>query len=354
MRRLIAKISVLPTDSKNDNFVLALVDYFSKEFKNANLQAKKNNGYVKVALNGKYNDKYDCVIIDCCNGKMYLRGADCKDKYFGRLSKFNTGRKSDAYHCVNYNATRIINRINKLNASFVKDNVLDMRDDVVAHNILDLRENVLDTRESVCDARELVLDTRTASEEAVDILDTRLSDDIQDESILDLRNILDNDEVVLDLREDTTSPTVLNVDEMDEQYIQEVFEENATAFIQSERCEQFLRNNDADYIMNMTLSEIMDYVGSEYVDNVVKTIKEKIGDTSEYSVNDEIIMSMFTIFLAYNDDLWKQYAQIMKESEPIVVDLRVAKKTKTLPKNKIKQFFSKVFSNIKSTIMDLR
>ena len=124
MKRLVAKISIKPKDSKNDDFTLALVDYFNAEFKKNNLKSKKNNGYVKVALNGKYKEKYDYIIVDCCNGKVYLRGVDVKDKYFGRLSKFNANRKSDAYHCVNYNATRLVNRINKINASFEQEKIL--------------------------------------------------------------------------------------------------------------------------------------------------------------------------------------------------------------------------------------
>ena len=128
MAKLIrAKITVLPTDSKNDNFVLALIDYFNEEFKRNKLKTTKSNGYVKVALDGVYDDKYDCVIVDCCNGKLYLRGGSVKDKYFGRLSKFVSNRKSDAYHCVNYNATRIINRIKKLNESFQQNQQVPLK-----------------------------------------------------------------------------------------------------------------------------------------------------------------------------------------------------------------------------------
>ena len=49
-KRLIAKIIVKPSESKSEDFTLALVDYFNKEFKNNNLNSKRNNGYVKVAL----------------------------------------------------------------------------------------------------------------------------------------------------------------------------------------------------------------------------------------------------------------------------------------------------------------
>ena len=143
MKRLVAKITVKPNDSKNDDFTLALVDYFNQEFKNNNLNSKRNNSYVKVALNGKYMDKYDSVIIDCCNGKVYLRGDNVKDKYFGRLSKFNLKRKSDAYHCVNYNANRLIHRITKINNSFQQ---IELQAKKVSPIIKDLRLNIVDLR----------------------------------------------------------------------------------------------------------------------------------------------------------------------------------------------------------------
>ena len=143
MKRLVAKITVKPNDSKNDDFTLALVDYFNQEFKNNNLNSKRNNSYVKVALNGKYMNKYDSVIIDCCNGKVYLRGDNVKDKYFGRLSKFNLKRKSDAYHCVNYNANRLIHRITKINNSFQQ---IELQAKKVSPIIKDLRLNIVDLR----------------------------------------------------------------------------------------------------------------------------------------------------------------------------------------------------------------
>ena len=144
-----ARLSIVPTDTKQEDFVLALVDYLDKEFKNNHLNSKKNNSYVKVCLSNKYEDKFDSVIVDCCNGRMYLRGNGCRDKYFGRLSKFVKNRVSDAYHCVNYNAKRIINRINKLEQGFREK-------EVVSKAMLDLRGKKLIAQE-----RKTAIDLRS-------------------------------------------------------------------------------------------------------------------------------------------------------------------------------------------------
>ena len=114
MKKLIAKLATLPQYSKNDNFTMALVDYLYNELKLNGISARREKSYVKVALSNKYEGKFEHIIIDCCDGRMYLRGKDCKDKRWGKLSKFNLKRKSDAYVCANYNARRIINRIKKL------------------------------------------------------------------------------------------------------------------------------------------------------------------------------------------------------------------------------------------------
>ena len=110
-----AELTVQPNDVKEENYNLALADYLSKELRTAGLSVSKRDALVQVALNKKYKDKYEDVIIDCMNGKMYLRGKDVNDKYWGRLRRFNNGsRTADAYHCTAQSATRIINRIKKL------------------------------------------------------------------------------------------------------------------------------------------------------------------------------------------------------------------------------------------------
>lgn len=171
MKRL-AKLTIVPTDTKEKNFVLALVDYMNKEFKNHNLKTSKKNSYVKVDLSNRYMDKYSSVIVDCCSGKMYLRGENCKDKYFGRLSKFKVGRPSDAYYCVNYNATRIINRINKIENSFQnKISLADTKNKFV--RVVDLR---IDEKVKVADLRV---------NETAKVADLRIHNDV---NFVDLRN----------------------------------------------------------------------------------------------------------------------------------------------------------------------
>jgi len=136
LKRL-SKLSIKPNVTKENDFSLSLVEYFCNEFKNNDILASKNNAFVNIKLSNKYKEKYDSIVIDCIDGKMYLRGSDTKDSYFGRLSKFNAkSRKSDAYHCVNYNAKRIINRVkkiesclcNEIHASIKLENVFDERD----------------------------------------------------------------------------------------------------------------------------------------------------------------------------------------------------------------------------------
>ncbi|MFW6008651.1 MAG: hypothetical protein ACOCP8_05225 [archaeon] len=108
-------IKVQPKDSKHKNFHKALADYLYKEFKHEGLPVKKRNIVLTVALKDNINNKYEKVVIDCLNGKMYLRGKEVKDKYWGKLRRFEGGqRASDAYHCVVQSAKRIINRIKKL------------------------------------------------------------------------------------------------------------------------------------------------------------------------------------------------------------------------------------------------
>ena len=111
MKRL--AIEIEPKDSKQNDFVQSLAEYFTKEFKLNGLDAKNRKSYVEVKLDKPYKI-YSSVIVDCSEGKLYLRPEEGKDRYFGRLSKFVQERKADAYNCVNYNAKRIINRIKNL------------------------------------------------------------------------------------------------------------------------------------------------------------------------------------------------------------------------------------------------
>jgi hypothetical protein len=90
---------------------------------------------VSIQLPQLYKEKYHSVIVDCGNGYVYLRGDDCNDKKFGKLSKYNPQRKSDAYNCVNYNVTRLVNRINNLDYGICDLRVANL---VTAEEVIDL------------------------------------------------------------------------------------------------------------------------------------------------------------------------------------------------------------------------
>ena len=139
MRRSILAIKVKPKDSKADDFHTALADYLYKELKQQGLNIKRNNVNLKIILDKLHDDKYDHIVIDCVAGKLFLRGQEVKDKFFGKLRRFQGSRPADAYHCVVQSATRIVNRIKRL-----MDNLLDENDEreICAEEIerLDLRK----------------------------------------------------------------------------------------------------------------------------------------------------------------------------------------------------------------------
>lgn len=246
MSRLItSKVTVLPTDSKNDNFVLALIDYFNEEFKRNQLKTSKSNGYVKVALDGVYEDKYDCVIVDCCNGKLYLRGGNVKDKYFGRLSKFVANRKSDAYHCVNYNATRIINRIKKLNDSFNNKSL----------NRLAGKFNGLKNRVRIADLRIFAEEQKTIEEE---------------------------------YKNNATFKNQLN------EVFQKVFKDTIT----SERGKVFLEMFSTSVLLRKSHSEIMNSMGAG---GIIQTLANEVGAVIDLKQYKREMGDLFELFNKYID-----------------------------------------------------
>ena len=246
MSRLItSKVTVLPTDSKNDNFVLALIDYFNEEFKRNQLKTSKSNGYVKVALDGVYDDKYDCVIVDCCNGKLYLRGGNVKDKYFGRLSKFVANRKSDAYHCVNYNATRIVNRIKKLNDSFNNKSL----------NRLMCKSNKLRNRVRIADLRVFAEEQKTIEEE---------------------------------YKNNATFKNQLN------EVFQKVFKDTIT----SERGKVFLEMFSTSVLLRKSHSEIMNSMGAG---GIIQTLANEVGAVIDLKQYKREMGDLFELFNKYID-----------------------------------------------------
>ena len=114
IKRLCA-IKVMPKDSREKDFHLALADYFHKEFKHNGFEPSRHSTIIKISLPNTADYANSSVIIDCTEGKVFLRGSDIRDRYFGRLRRFRNGqRNSDAYHCVVQSANRLINRIRRL------------------------------------------------------------------------------------------------------------------------------------------------------------------------------------------------------------------------------------------------
>lgn len=201
MKKLIAKLATLPQYSKNDNFTMALVDYLYNELKLNGISARREKSYVKVALSNKYEGKFEHIIIDCCDGRMYLRGKDCKDKRWGKLSKFNLKRKSDAYVCANYNARRIINRIKKLEDKMMEKVEMIQKekfslasstsiDDEVNYYLYDLDTDINETEKEPVE---------------VDIIDS------DNDEIIDL----DAEDEIIELDDDTEAYPYCELDEND-------------------------------------------------------------------------------------------------------------------------------------------
>lgn len=164
-----ASIKVKPSDSKEKDYHLALAEYLYKELKSNGIQVKKHNISLRVALNNKLEEKYEHIVIDCLEGKIYLRGKEVKDKYFGRLRRFQAnGKPSDAYHCVAQSVTRIINRIKKL-----QDSLSQVEREVLADAPLDLRRKVevarLDMRTKTASIQRTDMRTKVASVQRLDM-----------------------------------------------------------------------------------------------------------------------------------------------------------------------------------------
>ena len=151
-----AQVKVKPNDSRESDFSLSLAEYFLKEFKANGVEASRNQARVKVNLVAPFNG-YDHVVIDCVDGVMLLRSAD-GERYFGKLGRFNNLRRVDAYSCLSYNATRVINRINKLNQSIIQSAAVDERQcEAVVNVVRDERvgtTNVYTRELRVSDARD--------------------------------------------------------------------------------------------------------------------------------------------------------------------------------------------------------
>lgn len=130
-------VNIKPSASKENDFNLALAEYLYKELKSKGLNVNKKNVILNVKLSNKVEDKYENIVIDCLEGKLFLRGKEVKDKYFGRLSKFNGSHKGEAYQCMVESAQRIINRIEK-----IEDELNNSEREIIADiERIDMRKN---------------------------------------------------------------------------------------------------------------------------------------------------------------------------------------------------------------------
>lgn len=155
MNALLKKLCfyIKPSYIKEKDFNLALSQYLYRELRKHKISVKKIGVLLDISLPNKYKDKYDHLIIDCLDGKLYLRGGKVKDKYCGKLNKFSNGqRRSDAYACATQSIRKILLKLEQLVQNInkqggVNKNVRDLRVFRKA-NIRDLRKqiNVIDLR----------------------------------------------------------------------------------------------------------------------------------------------------------------------------------------------------------------
>lgn len=118
-----AFVKTLPNSTKHTDFNLALADYLFKELKKLKFKVNKSNDLaIHLAFDKTIDPRYNTIILDCLDGKVYLRGDQEKDRQIGRLRNFRGTRASDAYHCMKSSIERILRKVDKY-----KINVHDFR-----------------------------------------------------------------------------------------------------------------------------------------------------------------------------------------------------------------------------------
>lgn len=118
-----ASVKTLPNSTKHTDFNLALADYLYKELKKMKFKVNKSNDLaIHLAFDKTIDPRYNTIILDCLDGKVYLSGNQEKDRQIGRLRNFRGTRASDAYHCMKSSIERILRKVDKY-----KINVYDFR-----------------------------------------------------------------------------------------------------------------------------------------------------------------------------------------------------------------------------------
>ena len=111
---MIRRLLKVAKSFKPNKFNIALIDYLADELKLHNIKCRKKDAYVKIKLN-KPIDKYESLIIDCFNGKIYLRDNDNNDKKVLNLNRFYGNRESDAMYCAKGCTKQILKFLEKHN-----------------------------------------------------------------------------------------------------------------------------------------------------------------------------------------------------------------------------------------------
>lgn len=124
---------------KPKDYHYSLVEYLNKELKQNNVKCRKKVSYIDVDVYKPIEGVYNKIVVDCFNGKIYLRGNDVKDKYILKIRRFGGYRDSDALYCAKGACKQIIRLLNKLSDEHNlektgSNNLIDMRSKLKVKN----------------------------------------------------------------------------------------------------------------------------------------------------------------------------------------------------------------------------
>lgn len=268
--RNIVAIKIKPKDSKAKDFHTALADYLHKELKYQGLNVKRHNINLKIKLEKLHQDKYDHIVIDCHAGKIFLRGKEVKDKFFGRLRRFEGSRPADAYHCVAQSATRIVNRINKLMNDLLDDDDereiygeeiqrLDLRKQAAYETWDGGRTDIGTRRAAICYINgELYESPRTHA--------ACINEYLQDNHLGKLRNLYHRP-YISDQQSTEYSEEELEdmLDSMsDKEYDEYIIAENIQSLAFAHKINNYTINLETDTLYNVDLNTVIKLIKQEY------------------------------------------------------------------------------------------
>lgn len=144
------KASVL----KPNKFTNALIEYLSNELKTNNVKCRKKVSYIDIKIDNKIDNKYSNLIVDCFDGKIYLRGHNVNDKQILKMRRFHLGeRESDALYCAKGAFKQIERYLKKIN-----------------YNKLEIKTSTIDLRKKLKrTASKVTIDCRTKDNKSIDL-----------------------------------------------------------------------------------------------------------------------------------------------------------------------------------------